>query len=146
MLLLNLDLSMIKVSKKLEYALMSARYFHDHASTPSIGAKIMARDLQIPFDTLSKVFQTLVHAKILHPIHGAQGGHALIIPLKDIQFLDFYLLFEEIPFGQKCNGPKEHCGIYSHCTIQAPLTQLHNQLESFFKNLSLYDFFFSNTK
>lgn len=133
---------MIKISKKFEYALMSMAYFHEHEGNK--GVRSIAEDLQIPFDTLSKVFQTLVHAQILKPTHGAQGGHCLQKPLQEIKFMDFYRLFEETPFGDKCNGPKDFCDIYSQCKIVAPLKKLHERLFDFFNELTLYELFYEN--
>lgn len=136
-------IDMIKISKRFEYALLSIGYLHENTQENTmLGVRAVALELQIPFDTLSKVFQILVHAKILKPVHGAHGGHILERPLKEIKFIELYRLFEEIPFGHKCNGPRDHCEIYSHCKIVTPMLQLHERLFEFFSELNVYDFLY----
>lgn len=134
---------MIKMSKKLEYALMALSQLQLlGASSAVVQVRALAQKLKVPFDTLSKVFQILVHANILKPMHGAHGGHRLIRSLDQIYFLEFYQLFDELPFGDKCNGPKSYCELYKTCNIVGPLTRLNNKILLMLEGLTLQDFLF----
>ena len=67
---------MLKINKKVEYALMALKFM---AEEKAIGKITSAREIcdkfNTPFDTTAKVMQAMNHHKILNSVKGTKGGY-----------------------------------------------------------------------
>ncbi len=78
----------LKVSRKIEYALRAV--IHLAAMTPGtvVPFREIARAREIPQDFLAKILKTLVDAGIVRSLRGARGGYRLGRPAGEISVLD----------------------------------------------------------
>jgi len=135
---------MLKLSKKVEYALMSLQFMANKSKTPhndefQVTARQLSRSLKIPFDSVSKTLQILASKEIVIPVHGAQGGYKLN---KDLSQISFNYIIEII------DGPlalvscfyceREYpCPIEDSCPILDPIKQLTLFLDKQLQKISL---------
>lgn len=131
---------MLKISKKVEYALMSLKYMmvKGEAEGP-FSAREICDTFHIPFDTLAKVMQMMTNEGILRSAQGVKGGYFLYKNLSDINYYDLNVLLEGESFGHYCNGPKGVCDQFNHCNIFGPLHRLDQLTTQFFKQITLSD-------
>jgi len=142
---------MIKINKKVEYALMVLKHIHDKTSTitsPTTPELTTAREVckqyNIPFDTTAKVMQIMNNASILDSTKGVKGGYFLKSKLADINFLDFTELIEGKEIGMDC--VKMKCSLLETCNITEPVKRLNQYLNLYFKELTLEDLLSHNNK
>lgn len=140
---------MIKINKKVEYALMSLKYINDKEKlSVNEDTKVSAREicdaLSIPFDTTAKVMQQMNNAKILDSYKGVKGGYYLKSDLKNVSFLSLAELIEEKKIGMDCESIC--CSLIQTCNIKGPIKRLNQYLMLFFKELSVYDLLSENLK
>ncbi len=79
---------MIKMNRKVEYALMSLRYMADKAPSELTSARELVERFNVPFDTVSKVLQVLATKEVLDSHKGIHGGYLLKTDLAGVTFLD----------------------------------------------------------
>jgi Rrf2 family protein len=136
---------MLKINKKVEYALMVLAYITTRDPTPKrsdsylhlFTAREIGEAMNIPFDPLSKVMQTLAHMGVLKSSQGLKGGYILQGNLQALSFYELNFVLEGETFGDYCNGPKGQCQQFSTCNIIHPLLELNTQLINFFKTVSI---------
>lgn len=136
---------MLKISKKVEYALMALKYMAQKKTKILFSTREICDEFHMPFDTMSKAMQALSHIGILQSSQGIKGGYLLQKDLSTISYYDLNVLLEGETFGHYCNGPKEVCDQYSHCNIFGPLHVLNNKVIEFFKSINLQDLLIEET-
>ena len=77
---------MIKISRKVEYALMALQHMHGQPPEQVVSAKDLCATYRVAFPVLSKVLQNLAAAGVLRSAQGAHGGYQLARPLSDVTF------------------------------------------------------------
>ena len=68
---------MLKLSKTIEYALISINHISQYDQDTPIPVKKISKKYNIPFELLAKILQKLSKAKILKAIQGPKGGYKL---------------------------------------------------------------------
>jgi Rrf2 family protein len=132
---------MIRISKKVEYALMALKYINS-SITPVVTAREISDSYNIPYELLAKILQRLKKDKILISNQGMNGGYLLNKKPSEIQL---YTLINSID-GEvaiaEClhdNGEKD-CSLFDSCTIKSPVYKLQREIENLFKQKSISDF------
>jgi Rrf2 family protein len=126
---------MIKINRKIEYALMVLKLMKDKAETDLTTAREVCDCFQTPFDTTAKVMQLMNNAGILHSHKGVKGGYTLARDLNQISYLELAELIEGKSFMMDCHeGP---CDLYHTCNITQPIKRLNDYLINIFNTLSL---------
>jgi Rrf2 family protein len=140
---------MLKVTKKVEYALISLKFIWEEKSCGDLTtAREICSKFNIPFDTTSKVMQAMNNAGILNSEKGIKGGYSLAKSLEDISYLELAQIVD--PKGNDdefCQSNKGLCDIYSNCNIIKPIDKLNATLNGYLKNLTINQLFnlaFSN--
>jgi Rrf2 family protein len=133
---------MIKINKKVEYALMVLKHILDKDSKELTTAREVCKQYSIPFDTTAKVMQLMNNAQILDSTKGVKGGYFLKGDLTKINFLDFAELIEGREIGMDCM--KLNCSLIQSCNITGPIKRLNQYLILYFKDLSLNDLLTEN--
>ena len=126
---------MIKINRKVEYALMVLKLMKDKA----LGALTTAREVcdrfDIPFDTTAKVMQQMNGAGYLQSIKGVKGGYTLACDLSAISYLELVEVIEGKRFMMDCHeGP---CEMIHKCNISQPIKRLNDYVINIFNALSL---------
>lgn len=122
----------------MEYALIVLKHISKKNGHELTTAREICDLFDAPFDTVSKVMQTLQHSEILDSSKGIKGGYSLAKNLNDVSFLELIQVIEGEDFGRSCSHPaKGQCELISKCNIVTPIQELNHRLGDFFKQMSL---------
>ena len=128
---------MLRLSKKVEYALLSLQHLSGLRGEGIATAREMADRYHIPPEILGKVLQALTRRDIVESVQGAKGGYRLrrLLPLTTlgevIEAVDGPV--HVVP----CTGDHYNCDQEASCTIKRPIIRLQQQLHQFVFSLPL---------
>ena len=133
---------MIKLSKKVEYGLISVLFIDSNGSDSPTTCREITDKFDLPYELTGKVLQALKKAEIVSSVQGVKGGYSLNRSLDDVSIGE---LIESIdgPFMlTPCISTKENCGCEREpmCNIKTPVHHLQNLLYNFTYNISLAQF------
>lgn len=131
---------MLKINKKVEYALISLKFISSKNSNDLTSAREICDHYKTPFDTTAKVLQIMNNGNILNSTKGIKGGYSLSRDLNEVSYMYLAQLIEGKDATQNfCQSNKGICDLYSVCNIVTPIEQLSNKLNQFLEDLSLAD-------
>ncbi len=126
---------MIKINKKVEYALMVLQLMKDKEEQELTTAREVCDRFDTPFDTTAKVMQLMNTAGILHSHKGVKGGYTLSKDLSSVSYRELVELIEGKSFMMDCHeGP---CDLIHTCNISRPIKRLNDYLMNIFNAISL---------
>ncbi len=126
---------MIKINRKVEYALMVLKLMSQRSSHELTTAREVCDRFKTPFDTTSKVMQQLNLGGVLASVKGVKGGYSLQQNLATLSYLQLVELIEGKSFQLNCDdGP---CELMGSCNISQPIKRLNHYLTGIFSNLSV---------
>lgn len=126
---------MIKINRKVEYALMALKFMNEREASHLTTAREVCDLFHTPFDTTAKVMQQLNSKGILHSHKGVKGGYTLAKNLDTISYKDLVELIEGKKFMMDCHeGP---CEMLGTCNISQPIKRLNDYLITIFNSLTL---------
>jgi Rrf2 family protein len=126
---------MLKINRKVEYALMVLKLMSDKGGDELTSAREVCDRFHTPFDTTSKVMQQLNLAGILSSVKGTKGGYSLHHDLSQLSYLQLVELIEGKGFGVDCHdGP---CELMGSCNISQPIKKLNDYVVAIFSSLSI---------
>lgn len=135
---------MVKINKKVEYALMVLKHMCSKPADELTTAREICDQYQIPFDTTAKVMQQMNSYGFFNSHKGVKGGYSLKINLKNISYLELIELVEGKNTNIDCMTNK--CSLSNSCNIVSPMKKLNEHLTYFFKGLSLDELLVQNIK
>jgi Rrf2 family protein len=130
---------MIKLSKKMEYALVSIKALSQKSPGNLTSAKEISSLYGAPFDVVSRVLQTLNQAGIVKSIQGVQGGYHLLKSLDDVTLHELIEVIEGPLALVKCIHDNEGCEMIKSCNIMSPVTLLNDKVNDFYKTIKISD-------
>jgi Rrf2 family protein len=130
---------MIKINKKVEYALIVLKHMHNSSKGQSITAREVCDQFGAPFDTTSKVMQIMNKAKILSSHQGIKGGYELSTDLTKVNYLQLVELIEGRKASKDC--VELNCTLLGSCNIIGPIKKLNEYLLYYFKSITLAELF-----
>ena len=140
---------MLKINKKVEYALMALKHLsNEHSRKLSSGNDevelISAREIcdlyGTPFDTVAKVMQVMNANDLLKSVKGIKGGYYLNKNLNDITYMQLVRMIEgKEEIGRVCHSQKGLCELYDKCNIVTPVEQLNKKLNQFLETLTIQE-------
>ncbi|MFA5480344.1 MAG: Rrf2 family transcriptional regulator [Candidatus Muiribacteriota bacterium] len=104
-----------------------------------IGAKEIASILSAYENTVAKVFQKLVKAKLVLSERGPKGGFFLNKGAGDITFLDIYQAIEGELDEVKCPFSRTKCP-FGGCVLGNTIPELDKQLREYLESKKLSEF------
>jgi Rrf2 family protein len=126
---------MIKINRKVEYALMVLKLMKDKEASELTTAREVCDRFDTPFDTTAKVMQLMNSAGILHSHKGVKGGYSLSKDLSRVTYMELVELIEGKSFMMDCHeGP---CELIGKCNISQPIKRLNDYLINIFNALTL---------
>lgn len=130
---------MIKINKKVEYALVSIKYMATKPDQDLTSAREICDRFKTPFDTTAKVLQIMNNHGVLISVKGIKGGYQLALPLRDITYLQLVNMIEnkKESIGSYCESSKGPCELYSTCNIVEPIEMLNDKIYQFLESLTL---------
>lgn len=131
---------MLRLSKKIEYALLSLQFI---ASRNEVlcSAKVIAERHGISYELTAKVLSALSKAGIIQSVQGANGGFVLAKSAASISLTSVIVAVE----GKKahiveCQGDdQDRCSAEDSCTIRFPLKKLQEKIEDCFDSMTVAD-------
>lgn len=133
---------MIKISKSVEYSLLALNYISENESLTNINSKIIANELNIPFDLLAKLLQKLVKSNIVKSKQGKNGGYTLLIPPKKLSIIKIIDALGENVQLTNCtfdNASIDECYRINDCCIRTPFWNLQNKIINIFRSTTLHE-------
>ncbi len=135
---------MLKINKKVEYALMALKFMADKnisgriESQGLISAREICDEFHTPFDTTAKVMQVMNNHDILISVKGIKGGYQLNKSLDKITYMELVQMIEgKENIGRVCSSQKGTCELLGKCNISTPVENLNHKLNAFLQNLTL---------
>lgn len=135
---------MLKINKKVEYALMALKYMSQKSEHELTSAREVCDTFGTPFDTTAKVMQALNSAGILSSVKGIKGGYGLEKSLSEISYMELVELIEGKRLESLCMNSRGLCELHDKCNIVTPIDQLNNLLSHYLKTLTLDELFNGN--
>ena len=129
---------MLKLTKKIEYALIAISYMNKKDKNKLSSSKEISLAYNIPKELLAKTMQLLTKVGYLNAIKGAKGGYYINKSLDTIKLIDFIENIEG-PFGLVNCQVDQHCDIINNCEIKTPIFKINGNIRSVFKETSLLD-------
>ena len=130
---------MIKLNRKIEYALIVLKYMSDKLAGRRTTAKEICDQTKIPFDAASRVMQQMAQKEILRSEHGVHGGYLLI---KDLYHLSLLEVIEAVSGPVevvRCLTNEKECEFFVKCNVMSPLKVFNDKLEVFYRSLMIAD-------
>ena len=130
---------MLKITKKVEYALMSLVYISEKAKDELSSAKEIAENNSIPREILAKTLQELVSINMIKSFKGPKGGYKIYADINKINIIEFIELLEG-PVGLTDCNISVPCQQEECCKIKNPLSKINNKIINVLKDISLGEF------
>lgn len=131
---------MLKLSKKVEYALMALLHLDGLKADELAVSREIAEHFKIPSELLGKVLQSLTRAGVIESVHGAKGGYRLAGPLDQITLGSVEEAVEGKMQLVPCQGSSCACDQYVDCNIRDPILHIQQQLTNYLNGISLSAF------
>ncbi|MBU0528317.1 Rrf2 family transcriptional regulator [bacterium] len=129
---------MLKLTKKIEYALIALQHMQRKDHNDITNAKEIAENFDLPASLLAKVLQQMAKHDIIEPIQGPSGGYRLSKPLDKIKLNDFIEIIEG-PVGLVDCLHDPDCSHIGTCNIRLPIERVNNTIKDLFSNMTLAD-------
>ncbi len=131
---------MLKLSKKIEYAILALKYIAENPEKECLSTKVISQNADIPYDLSAKILQQLVRNGIIKSTQGNKGGYSLNISPDKINLGQVASAVEEDVQLTNCmfeNAGQEDCARIDDCCIKSPLTKVQNQINEIFNKTFL---------
>ncbi len=129
---------MLKLTRKVEYALIALRHIQAKGQDNLSTAKEIAEAYSIPAQLLAKILQQLARENIVEPVQGPNGGYKMKVNLHDINMTNFFELLEG-PIGIMDCSFDSNCTQLSQCNIKSPIVKINDTILNMFRNMSVAD-------
>lgn len=126
---------MLKINKKVEYALIALKVMLDKGQQELTTAREVSDKFNTPFDTTAKVMQVMNNADILASVKGVKGGYYLSLDLSKLSYMDLAEMVEGRSLEMDCVAIK--CALLGTCNITGPISRLNSYLNAFLRGLTV---------
>ena len=127
---------MLKISRKVEYALIALRHLQGLDEKELASAKELANAYGVPKELLAKVLQRLAKKNIVDAVKGPHGGYRLAIDPKSMKLTELFEVIEG-PMGIMDCYFDSGCEQMDGCTIRTPINRINDSIRTMFNNMTL---------
>ena len=128
---------MLKITRKVEYALIAVRHLEE-TSEKLVSVKEISKLYGIPRELLAKTMQKLASANIVKSVKGPQGGYKTTVKAANTTLNDFFEILEGPTAIMDCYFDSG-CDHLTNCNIRTPINKINNSIRNLFDNLTLAD-------
>ena len=128
---------MLKLTRKLEYALIALRHMQMKGDTLS-STKEIADIYTIPREILAKTLQQMARLKYIDAVQGPKGGYRIDNVLSKINLTQFVEEMEGPLEMVECNINSD-CIQISTCNIRMPINKINQNIRSIFNKINITD-------
>ncbi len=129
---------MLKLTRKVEYALIALRYMQRKRDRNCASAKEISDLYRIPLPLLSKILQKLSKVGIIQAIQGPHGGYSLNIVPEKLTMKELINILEG-PVGIMDCSIDSECIQLKTCNIKNPINEVNNAIIGVLNNITLAD-------
>ncbi|MDP6339623.1 MAG: Rrf2 family transcriptional regulator [Candidatus Marinimicrobia bacterium] len=129
---------MLKITRKVEYALIALRHMQSNKENGLTSAKEIASHYGIPQQLLAKTLQQMARDDIIEAVQGPAGGYRLIANLDLISLKDFFEQLEG-PMGLMDCSFDSDCIQIGACNIRVPIQRINNNMRNMFSQMTLQE-------
>ena len=128
---------MLKLTRKLEYALIALRHIQMKQDVLS-SAKEISTTYMISYELLAKTLQQMAKLEYIDAVKGMNGGYKLHKSLDKINLTNFIEKMEG-PIGMVDCTINTDCIQMSNCNIRIPINKINENIRSIFNNILISD-------
>jgi FeS assembly SUF system regulator len=132
----RINLSMLKISKLTDYAIVVMAYLAKSAEQ-TYSAAVIAQSVQLSVPTVSKILKILLSAQLVNSSRGMDGGYILAKRTADISLAQIIAAFEGELALTECIKVNNGCGIQFNCTLKHNWQVINEVIYSTLSHISL---------
>lgn len=132
-------MSVMQVSRKVDYALRAVIYLSSQQDGHPIPVSEIASHRRIPQKFLEKIIKGLIRAGIVHSHRGAHGGYTLARTPDQISFRDVIEAVEGPISINICVTERRDCSVLSSCNMQRIWQEGQRRMLEYFSDTTLAD-------
>ena len=129
---------MLKITRKVEYALIALRHLQQMERGQLSSAKSMALEYGIPQELLAKILQKLSKQKIISSVKGPTGGYKICKDPSTVNMTKFFEILEG-PVGIMDCYFDSNCEQLNGCNIREPINRINDNIRTMFNKMTLAD-------
>lgn len=119
---------MLRLSKKVDYALIAMKHLALHGDRGSSSAREIAGLYDVPIELMAKVLQRLVRRGLLVSQQGTRGGYQLARTPIQITVADVIQAIEGPVTVTACSTNDGQCEQFSKCNVRDPLWRVRERI------------------
>src|SRR5687767_11535736 len=120
---------MLRLSKKTDYALIAMKHLAlNQGGAPSVSAREIAEQYDIPLELMAKVLQRLARSGLLVSTQGTRGGYTLRRPSDSISVADVIQAIDGPFTVTACSTDDHACEQFEKCNVRDPLWRLRERI------------------
>ena len=128
---------MLKITKKVEYALIAVRHLKENSEN-LITANEISSLYGIPKEILAKTMQKLAKKNIIKSVKGPYGGYKAMDKSSSTTLNDFFEILEGPTAIMDCYFDSG-CDHLTSCNIRTPINKINDSIRNLFEKLTLAD-------
>ena len=129
---------MLKITRKVEYALIAMRHLQNEGKNKTVSVKEISEKYSIPKQLLAKILQKLGKHNIVKSIQGSAGGYKIIRKSSNIKMTNFFEILEG-PLGLMDCYFESNCEQLNNCNIRIPINRINDNIREMFNKIKLSD-------
>ena len=129
---------MLKITRKVEYALIALRHMQLKQSEELTSTKEIATRYGVPQQLLAKTLQHMARNGIIQAVQGSAGGYRIAINLDQISMKDFFERLEG-PLGMMDCYFDSDCIQMGACNIRIPIQRINDNMRNLFSQMSVQE-------
>jgi len=131
--------SMMQVSRKVDYALRAVIYLASQKNGRPVPVKEIAEHRRIPGKFLEKIIQDLIRAGVVRSHRGAHGGYTLARDPDHVSFREIIEAIEGPISINVCVTEQRDCSVLASCNMQRIWQEGQRRMLEFFSTTTLAD-------
>ena len=129
---------MLKITRKVEYALIALRHMQLKQSEELTSTKEIATRYGVPQQLLAKTLQHMARDGIIEAVQGPAGGYRVATNLDQISMKDFFEKLEG-PLGMMDCYFDSDCIQFGSCNIRVPIQRINDNMRNLFSQMSVQE-------
>ena len=129
---------MLKITRKVEYALIALRHMQLKQSDKLTSTKEIATRYGVPQQLLAKTLQHMARDGIIEAVQGPTGGYRVATNLDQISMKDFFEKLER-PLGMMDCYFDSDCLQIGACNIRIPIQRINDNMRNLFSQMSVQE-------
>ena len=131
---------MLKISRKVEYALIAMLYMSEKSADDLTTNRELSLRFKIPQELLGKILQSLSKQGLIQSVQGVKGGYRVTRSLDKISVNKIIKVLDgPIHFVACTHSTVSECGRQHLCNIKTPMQVIQCRLNKLFETIMLKD-------